>query len=89
MADDLELLPVPVRPARTARLGRGRHVAALLAEMQAVAGIARRYRAASHLSTERARRRVLAACRIVLAAVPGDGKRQGRKFQSLEIEGGE
>lgn len=85
MASDLELVAAAV-PAPV-RLRKGRHVAAMLAEMQAVAGIVRRYRAASHTSTDRARRRVLAACRLVLASVPRDGKRRGAKVQALETLG--
>lgn len=84
MADELSLA-ASVPAARPARVRKGRHVAALITEMQAVVPMAKRYRAASHVSTERARRRVLAVCRIVLASIPGDGRRRGSKVQSLEV----
>ena len=83
MSDELELVRVDV-PAR--RLRRGRHVEALIEELAVVAAIGKRYRARAHVSTDRMRSRVLTACAAVLGAVPGDGKRRGRKVQSLEGE---
>ncbi len=88
MGDSLELAVAKERPER---LRRGRHVAALLEELMGLRAILRRYRAASHLSTERARRRVLACARVVLEAdgtkVPTVGKRAVADFHGLEKDG--
>ena len=80
---------------------RGRHVAAVLAALAGLPGVVKEYRAASHLSRERARRRVLACARLVTglearcaeparAKPPGTPRGMAREvvFQGLELGAG-
>ena len=62
-----ELIPDLEQPAARDAIRRGKHVAALFGELRNLPEIVKRYRMASHTSTERARRRVLACARIVTA----------------------